>query len=320
MMIGNSGRIEQQVCWRPAWFAVTGDLPRRRRRLPAFAGWQEDIGTFRIGIVAEPGSGNGIAGLGTLNDAFAKALGVKVEFLVARSYPALIDAQVSGRIDYAVYSAAAYAAAYERCGCIEPLVAPTDESGALGIRSVLVTMDGRLPSTSDLTGRRIALLPPDSMAGHQLPLASFSPNGRRLSGEENFFVAAQSAEAAEAMLVEGSVDAIFGWEPAGPAGSGEIEGGTLQRLAAAGVDPAALSVVWRSDVLRYGPHAVSTALDPEPRKRLADIPDRAQAERPRSLRDAGNPSPRRLCRRFAGGLCGGAGRSYARSPAASDQE
>lgn len=270
MMIGNSGRAGNGFRWRPVWFAVQA-ICLAASSLPAFAGWQEDIGTFRIGIVAEPGSGNGIAGLGTLNDAFAKALGVKVEFLVARSYPALIDAQVSARIDYAVYSAAAYAAAYERCGCIEPLVAPTDESGALGIRSILVMRDGRLPSTSDLAGRRIALLPPDSMAGHQLPLASFSPNGRRLSGEENFFVDAQSAEAAEAMLVEGSVDAIFGWEPAGPAGGGEIEGGTLQRLVAAGVDPEALSVIWRSDVLRYGPHAVSTALDPEPRERLASF-------------------------------------------------
>jgi len=265
MMIGNSGRTSGRFA---AW-SVAQAVCLAASSLPAFAGWQEDVGTFRVGIVAEPGSGNGIAGLGTLNDAFAKALGVKVEFLVARSYPALIDAQVSARIDYAVYSAAAYAAAYERCGCVEPLVAPTDESGALGIRSIMVTMDGRLASTSDLAGRRIALLPPDSMAGHQLPLASFSPNGRRLSGEENFFVAVQSAESAEAMLMEGAVDAIFGWEPAGPAGSGEIEGGTLQRLVAAGVDPAALSVVWRSDVLRYGPHAVSTTLDPEPRKRLA---------------------------------------------------
>lgn len=268
MMIGNSGRIGNRSGRPPAWL-VAQALCLAASCLPVSAGWQEDIGTFRIGLVAEPGSGNGIAGLGTLNDAFAKALGVKVEFLVARSYPALIDAQVSARIDYAVYSAAAYAAAYERCGCIEPLVAPTDESGALGIRSVLVTKDGRLPSTSDLANRRIALLPPDSMAGHQLPLATFSPNGRRLSGKENFFVAAQSAEAAEAMLTLGSVDAIFGWEPAGPAGSGEIEGGTLQRLVAAGVDPEALSVVWRSDVLRYGPHAVSTALGQEPRERLS---------------------------------------------------
>ena len=77
---------------------------------PAAADWREDIGTFRVGVVAEPGAGNTIAGLAELNDAFTKALGLKVEFLVAHSYAALIDAQVSTRIEYASYSAAITAA------------------------------------------------------------------------------------------------------------------------------------------------------------------------------------------------------------------
>ena len=70
------------------------------------------------------------------------------------------------------------------------------------------------------------------------------------------------------MLAEGSVDAIFGWTPAARPGAPEIEGGTMARLEAAGVDRAALSIVWRSDILRYGPHAVSSGLDPEPKRRL----------------------------------------------------
>jgi phosphonate transport system substrate-binding protein len=234
----------------------------------ASAGWQEDIGTFRVGVVAEPGAGNTIAGLAELNDAFTKALGLKVEFFVARSYAALIDAQASSRIEYAVYSASAYASAYQRCECVEPLVAPVGEDGSIGIRSVLITKDGRLRSAEDLAGRRIALPPADSIAGHQLPLAAFQPGGKPLSGAETFFVKAESAEAAEAMLVEGSVDAIFGWTPAVGPDAPEIEGGTMARLVAAGVDRQALSVLWRSDVLRYGPHAVSTGLDAEPKRRL----------------------------------------------------
>jgi phosphonate transport system substrate-binding protein len=236
--------------------------------MPAAADWREDIGTFRVGMVAEPGAGNTIAGLAELNDAFTRALGLKVEFFVARNYAALIDAQASSRIEYAIYSASAYASAYRRCECLEPLVAPTGEDGSIGIRSVLVTKDGRLPSTTDVTGRRIALLPPDSIAGHQLPLAAFQPGGKPLSGAETFFVKAVSAEAAEAMLAEGSVDAIFGWMPAGRPGAPEIDGGTLARLETAGIDRSTLAIVWRSEVLRYGPHAVSSGLDPEPKRRL----------------------------------------------------
>jgi phosphonate transport system substrate-binding protein len=180
----------------------------------------------------------------------------------------LIDAQASSRIDYAVYSASAYASAYRRCECVEPLVAPTGEDGSISIRSVLIARDGRVSSIEDLAGRRIALLPDDSIAGHQLPLAALRSAGKPLSATETFFVKVGSAEAAETMLAEGSVDAIFGWAPAAPPGAPEIEGGTMARLVEAGVDRAALSVVWRSDVLRYGPHAVSSDLDPEPKRRL----------------------------------------------------
>lgn len=237
----------------------------------ASADWRQDIGTFRVGVVAEPGAGNTIAGLAELNDAFTKALGLKVEFLVARSYAALIDAHASSRIEYAIYSASAYASAYQRCECVEPLVAPTGEDGSIGIRSVLVAANGRLSSATDLQGRRIALQPPDSIAGHQLPLSAFQPGGKPLSGAESFFVNVDSAEAAEAMLAEGSVDAIFGWVPAGLPGAEEIDGGTPARLAAAGFDHSAIDIVWQSDVLRFGPHAVSIGLDPEPKRRLTEF-------------------------------------------------
>ncbi|WP_353806793.1 hypothetical protein [Mesorhizobium sp.] len=84
------------------------------------ADWRDDIGTFRVGIVAEPGAGNTVPGLALLTDAYTKALGMKVEFVVSRDYGALIEAQANAHIKYAVYSATAS----ERCECVEPLVAP----------------------------------------------------------------------------------------------------------------------------------------------------------------------------------------------------
>jgi len=240
---------------------------------PAMAGWREDIGTFRVGIVAEPGAGNAIPGLTELSEAFGEALGMKVEFFVARSYPALIDAQVSGRIDYAVYSASAYAAASLRCECIEPLVAPTGVDGSTGIRSVLIVLDGKISTTDDLTGSKIALLPPDSVAGHQVPLAMFRPGGRSLMGTEDFLLQAGSAEAAETLLIDGVADAIFGWITAMPPNAPDAtpSGGTIARLEAAGIDRSRLTVVWQSDTLRYGPHAVSIALHPDPKGRLTEF-------------------------------------------------
>ncbi|TJV77858.1 MAG: phosphonate ABC transporter substrate-binding protein [Mesorhizobium sp.] len=170
---------------------------------PAHADWRADIGTFRIGIVAEPGGGNTVPGLARLTDAYTNALGMKVEFVVARDYAALIEAQASGRLQYAVYSALAYATASVRCGCVEPLVAPVDADGAAGVRSLLVTRDGKVPGLTAIASHRIDT------------------------------------------------------------------GGTILRLAAAGVPKTSLRVLWSSAPLRYGPHAVRSDLDAEAKRRLA---------------------------------------------------
>jgi len=235
---------------------------------PAHADWRDDIGTFRIGIVAEPGGGNTVPGLARLTDAYANALGMKVEFVVARDYAALIEAQASGRVQYAVYSALAYATAAERCGCVEPLVAPVDADGSVGIRSVLLTRDGKVPDLAAIAAHRIAIAPVDNVAGSLLPLAGLSAEGVKVTEGAPFLERAASATAAEAMLGGGQADGLFGWEAAGGEGERANPGGTVTRLEAAGVPRASLRVLWTSGVLRYGPHAVRSDLAPEAKRRL----------------------------------------------------
>ncbi|WP_164769653.1 PhnD/SsuA/transferrin family substrate-binding protein, partial [Mesorhizobium sp. M7A.F.Ca.US.005.03.2.1] len=196
---------------------------------PAHADWRDDIGTFRIGIVAEPGAGNSVPGLALLTDAYTKALGMKVEFVVARNYAALIEAQANARIEYAIYSATAYATASQRCLCIEPLVAPVDSDGAIGIRSVLLTRDGKLPDLAAMDSHRIAMAPPDSVGGSLLPLAALAAEGRKIAEDAPFLVHADSAAAAETMLVDGKADGLFGWVTAAADGPREPSG-TQARL------------------------------------------------------------------------------------------
>lgn len=235
---------------------------------PARAETSGANGTFRIGILAEPGAGNTVPGLSQLTRAFSMALGQKVEFLVAPDYTTLIEAQVAGRIEYAVYSAIAYAVIDEKCGCVEPLVAPTDADGAVGVRSVLVTRDGKLPSLAAMPSHRVAVAPPQNLAGWQLPRAELAGTPSALSEAAPFLERAETASAAEAMLAEGRADAVFGWAPTGVASAETISGGTVARLIEAGVPEANLKVIWKSGLLRYGPHVVSRNLDPETKRRL----------------------------------------------------
>ena len=235
---------------------------------PARADWRDDIGTFRIGIVAEPGAGNTVPGLAVLTEAFTNALGMKVEFVVARDYAALIEAQANGRIEYAIYSATAYATALQRCGCVEPLVAPVDSDGAAGIRSVLLTRDGKLPDLAAMETHRIAMPPPDSVGGSLLPLAGLAAEHVTIAEDSPFLVHADSVSAAEKMLFDGQADALFGWVTATVDGQPLLSEGTQARLELAGLSPSAFQVVWTSGLLRYGPHTVRSDLDPEAKRRL----------------------------------------------------
>ncbi len=235
---------------------------------PARAETTGKSGAFRIGILAEPGAGNTVPGLSQLTRAFSMALGQKVEFLVAPDYTALIEAQTVGRVDYAAYSAMAYAVVDEKCGCVEPLVAPTDADGAVGVRSVLVTRDDKLPSLAAMPSHRIAVAPRQNLAGWQLPRAELAGTPSAFAEGATFLERAETATEAEAMLADGRADAVFGWAPAGAASAETVSGGTVARLIEAGVPEAAIRVIWKSGLLRYGPHAVLKSIDPEAKRRL----------------------------------------------------
>lgn len=230
-----------------------------------------DSDEFRIGMVAEGGSDRSVAGLSVIRAAFARATGKPVQVFVARDYAALIEAQVAGRLDYAIYSAPAYAAASLRCGCLRPVVAPVDADGAVGVRSVLIARRGAAEPA------RIAIGPADSLTGRLAPLSAWPP----ARAAQDLFVEAASASAAERMFLDGEVDAFFGWVPARRKGGDEASGGgSLGRLADAGIAPGDIEVRWRSAVLRYGPHAVHADVGERQSETLARMLRHAAVEQP----------------------------------------
>ncbi len=210
---------------------------------------------FRVGLVAHDGEGPAIEGLSAIKAAFSSALSMPVEVLVARDYAALIESHLDGRIDYAVYTAPAYAAASIRCACMRPVAAPIGIDGSFGLRSVLIvrgSAGGDAPTA-------IAVGPDDSLATRLAPMA-FWPGAANALGAGGLVPTGTAGEA-EAMFMDGAVDAYFGWVPARPGGEDEpLSGGSIERLAAAGVDASGFDIEWRSVLLRYGPHAVRDTL------------------------------------------------------------
>lgn len=231
--------------------------------------WRQKIGTFRIGVVAEPGTGGSHDGLAALDKAYTLALGVPVEVSVVSDYRELAEAQIGHAIDYGIYSATAYAAAVLSCDCLSPLVAPVSGNGALGIRAVLIAKHGGPADISAIGKYRVAVSGHDDVAGFLLPIAALRRVGIAATGAEPFLVHAGSASEAETLFLTGQVDAMFGWVETG-IGRPPLPGaGTPDHLVAQGAADGTFRIVWSSELLRYGPHAIRRDLDPEVRRRLA---------------------------------------------------
>jgi phosphonate transport system substrate-binding protein len=227
----------------------------------AFADWRKELGTFRIGFVETETKMLTPGDLAELKAVFAKQLAMPVEIFQARDLPSLIDAHVSSRIEYAVYSAAAYATAWLACQCIEPLASPVNADGTSGFKSMLLTAD-TVTLVSLAASKGIGIQSADSLLGTGVPLAAFQFSGLALSGSETWLVREDSMAALVELYRGGKVDGLFAVVPSSfdPAKTG----GTLSAVfAAMSATPRKPKSLWTSAAVPYGPHAVRKNLAPE---------------------------------------------------------
>lgn len=227
----------------------------------AHADWRKNLGIFRVGMIEANAPPE--AGRDALKRAFEKALGMPVDILVLRDWSQLIDAQASARVNYAVYSSLAYATASQLCNCVEPVAAPVDMDGADGVRAVLAVRRGKAARIADASQLRIASGPVDDLTGWLTPRALLPAAGLALTDKSAFIERTASATEALALMRNGDVDGILTWERAVGAQSEALPGGGLGAL-----EGVALDVLWRSPLIRFGPHAVSKSLDGEAKRLL----------------------------------------------------
>lgn len=229
---------------------------------PAFADWRTDLGIFRVGMIEA--SSPPQEGREALRRAFEAALGMPAEIVVFRDWPQLIDAQASSRINYAIFSATAYATTEELCKCIEPLAAPIDVDGAAGVRSVVLARSNKASDLDRLDGLKIAVPASDDLTGWLAPTALLPDAGIQIQGDEQFLLRTPSATDALEQFRSGAADVIFGWERAKSSLDEPLAGGTATQ--AAEVDA---RVLWRSPLIRFGPHSVLRSLDGEAKTLLS---------------------------------------------------
>ncbi len=240
------------------------------------ADWRHDIGTFRIGMLAQDGEDKVVPGLWRIEQAYAQALSMPVQIIVAKDWASLIRAQAEHRLDYAIDSAFAYAAASKLCSCVEPVAAPLGADGSPGTRAVVIARKGLAGDLAAAARLRIVIGPGSFAGAETLAVAALAHAG----ADPGRMSQADSWSAAQAAFVRGDADVLVGWEPS----LGLADAGTTARLDLTGFSGNDYSVVWKSGVLRYGPHAVRSDLDDGAKQILSQLPRGAEARPSRRLR------------------------------------
>lgn len=224
---------------------------------------------LRVGLVLDPSAGDF-----TIAEPFRAALEaglrIPVMLIAYRDLPHLQRAIIRGEVDYAPLSASAYADAWRRCACLEPLLAPRDLDGATGWRVVaLVAAEAPYRDLADLAGRRLAISGPGSTAGYRVPFAALREEGR---DPETYFgqtVVHDGPVAAAMAVLAGKADVAFGWLPL--EGADPPTRGTLQDVAGERGGTSGLRVIWSSGAIGNAPHTIRLGVPAAVRERIAEV-------------------------------------------------
>lgn len=229
--------------------------------------WRQELGTMRIGMIQNHLTDPSPSARAKIESDFTNIMEMPVEVVFTRDFPTLIEGQISGRIDYAIYSSSAYATAHLLCKCVIPLVAPVAENGAAGLQAFLLVSQKSGLSLGDLSKARIGWAKGETFASALLPIAGLTMDGKPLVGDEAFLKPIKSEAEGVAMMNDGALDGLFVW------GHGNSDDTTAQtnakdRLSALGLEDINVTALWKSDFLRFGPHAVLKKIPLEARSDL----------------------------------------------------
>lgn len=223
---------------------------------PASADWRDDLGVFRVGVVADGSSK--AADAEPFRLALNEALGMRADIVAMRDYPPMIDGAAGSRIEYGVFSAMAYAAAEAQCECLEPLAVAHAGDGTSGYYMVLIAPAASGAGLDGLKGKKIGVVEPEAgvagavmLAEHELAAAGLDLSA---GGAERTPFA--DSAAAIAALSAGEIDALLGWSSMSGDAAAGYSRGTLQRIAALGGDPAQWRIAWQSSQVPHRVHAV----------------------------------------------------------------
>ena len=232
--------------------------------LDAHSGWREDVGVFKIGIVSGKNKSNAAKFVEPFRVALQEEISMPVKVFVAENYRALINAQTSEKVHYAVHSASSFAATWSKCGCIEPLAAAKLSSGSIEYYSILIVKKDRISNIAELKGKRIAVSGKNSLSGYIIPKHELHDKELRFVDspsevDDTVIVNAGSAANSRKLFQADLVDGLFGWSTMnGVVNSGYSAGSLVDLIGHRDVSMNDLRVIWKSKPIYAGPHTITS--------------------------------------------------------------
>ncbi len=226
--------------------------------------------SFRIGIVPRGEADAFLRALKPLRAGIAETLRRPAEILAFADFTALVDAQMSRRIDLGFYSASAFALADRLCSCLDPLVAPAAADGAMAFYGIIVARrQSGIASLDDLQGREIAAGPADSVGSRRIQMAELAAVGIDVATHFSAVKAVRSAVDGIGMVRDGQVDAAFAWSSlTGAAATGYSRGPLADLVRRGQLSMDDVAIIWRSTPIAHAPVAVARSLPGDVRQAL----------------------------------------------------
>lgn len=248
----------------------------------ANADWQQEVGTLRVGVVADSSNARSVIQAEPFKLAIQEALNIPVEIFAARDYPSLVRAHSDGRVEYAILSASAFAAVHVNCECAEPLVVAMAEDGASSYKSIIITRKkDDLNSVEQLKGKHLIALSKDSIAGYSFPLFELAKSGIRLNQKNSKISFGTEFNPALHQFVLGEGAALIGWSSMQGDQSSGYSRGTLRKLAQIkGVSLSDYKVIWQSSNISHNVHSVRKNLPGEAKTILRELLSKMNKEDP----------------------------------------
>ncbi|PCI02773.1 MAG: hypothetical protein COB78_12370 [Hyphomicrobiales bacterium] len=233
------------------------------------ADWRTDLGVFRVGIVVGEDVAGNLARVEPFRLALAEALGMNVEIFPARNMSSLIEAHRGSRIEYAIYSASAYAATWILCECVEPLVLPLAVDQTATFRAVIISGPSGPGNLSDLKLENLAI--PRARAVGAFEIAMYELEKQGVFPEGTTVDKVGSSEQAVNAMLDGTSVAMLGWSSMiGDRLSGYSRG-SLKALAERNEGEATgYKIIWQSLDIPHSPHAIRKNLSSEAKRLLRE--------------------------------------------------